>query len=132
MPRTFLHSRKSRAQRAGKDWPQRLREEDDESLSPAMIRELERRLRDARDPVRYMLVSEFGRRSILYYNVSDNVFAMNNPSGGTLFKRREAAVRVRQLLGKRISIVKFTTEGGKLKRLSPHRDRWTKRRGAKA
>jgi len=127
MARAFLHSSKRRTGRAGKDSTQRSHEEDDESLSSAMIRELERRLQDARDPVRYMLVSQFGRRFILYYNVSDNVFAMNNPSGGTLFKRREAAERVRQLLGKRIAILKFTAEGGKLKRLSPHRGRWLKR-----
>lgn len=71
------------------------------------------------DPVRYMLVSEFSRRFILYYNISDNVFAMNNPKGGTLFKRREAAESVRELLGKGISIVKYTRQGKILKRLTP-------------
>jgi hypothetical protein len=71
-----------------------------------------------------MLVSEFTRRFILYYNVSDDVYAMNNPSGGTLFKRRKAAEVVRSLLGDRILIVKYITKrGGKLKRLSPYRGR---------
>lgn len=102
--------------------------EDDEPLSPALIRELKRRLRDSRDPVRYMLLSEFSRRFILYYNVSSGMFAMNEPSGGTLFKRREAAEGVKKILGKGITIAKFTTKGGKLKRLSPYRARWIRRK----
>lgn len=72
-----------------------------------------------------MLVSELTRRFILYYNVSDDVYAMNSPSGGTLFKRRKTAEVVRRLLGDRISIVQYITKGGgKLKRLSPYRGRW--------
>ncbi|MBI2348957.1 MAG: hypothetical protein HYV05_09945 [Deltaproteobacteria bacterium] len=102
--------------------------EDEEPLSPALIRELKRRLRDSRDPVRYMLVSEFSRRFILYYNVSSGMFAMNDPNGGTLFKRREAAEGVKKILGKGITIVQYTTKGEKLKRLSPYRGRWIRRR----
>ncbi len=98
-------------------------EEDLEPLSPAQIRELRRRVRDSRDPIRYMLVSEFNRRFILYYNVSDDVYAMNNPSGGTLFKRLKTAQSVKRLLGGKTSIVKYTTARGKLKRLSPPRPR---------
>jgi hypothetical protein len=70
-----------------------------------------------------MLVSEFSRRFILYYNVSSHTFVMNERKGGTLFKRREAAEGVKKILGRGISVVKFTTKGGKLKRLSPHRSR---------
>lgn len=99
-------------------------EEDVEPLSPAQMRELERRIRDSNDPIRYMLVSEFTRRFILYYNVSDDVYVMNDPSGGTLFKRLKTAQSVKKLLGKGTSIVKFTTARGKLKRLSPYRPRW--------
>lgn len=65
-----------------------------------------------------MLVSEFSRRFILYYNVSDDAYAMNNPAGGTLFKRLKAAESVKKFLGKGTSVVKFTTKGGKLRRLS--------------
>jgi hypothetical protein len=68
-----------------------------------------------------MLVSEFSRRFILYYDVSDDVFAMNAPDKGTLFKRREAAERVSKLLSRGVRIVKFTTKGGKLRRISPFR-----------
>ncbi len=71
-----------------------------------------------------MLVSEFNRRFILYYNLSDDVYAMNDPGGGTLFKRLAAAQSVKKLLGKGTSIIKYTTERGKLKRLSPYRGMW--------
>ena len=94
-----------------------------EPLSPAQIRELRRRIRDSRDPIRYMLVSEFTRSFILYYNVSDDVYAMNDPSGGTLFKRLKTAQTVKKLLGGGTSVVKYTTVRGKLKRLSPPRPR---------
>jgi hypothetical protein len=71
-----------------------------------------------------MLVSEFTRQFILYYNVSSDTFIMNEPSGGTLFKRREVAESVKKLLGKGTSTVKYTTKRGKLKRLSPYGGRW--------
>jgi hypothetical protein len=100
-------------------------EEDEERLPPAIIKELKRRLRDSRDPVRYMLVSEFSRRFILYYDVSSDTYIMNEPSGGTLFKRREAAESIKKLLGKRISIVKYMKKHGKLKRLSPYHSSWS-------
>ena len=96
-------------------------QEDDDYLSPAEIRELKRRIRDSKDPTRYMLVSEFSRRFILYYNVSDDVYAMNEPTAGTLFKRRKAAESVRRLLGGGVSVVKYTKSGKNLKRLSPYR-----------
>lgn len=102
----------------------------DPKLSREWIREIERRVRDSRDPVRYMLVSEFSRSFVLYYDVSADVFAMNSPEKGTRFKRREAAQRVRSLLGRGVRIVKFTTKGGKLKRLTtPFREPVRARRG---
>ncbi len=93
--------------------------DDDAQLSPEWIRELKRRVKDSRDPVRYMLVSEFTRRFILYYNVTSDTYAMNDASRGTLFKRREAAESVKALLGKGAAIVRFTVKDGKLERLSP-------------
>ena len=95
--------------------------DDDAQLSPEWIRELKRRVKDSRDPVRYMLVSEFSRKFILYYDVSTDTFAMNNASRGTLFKRREVAESVKAHLGKGVALVKFTVKGGRLKRLSPFR-----------
>ncbi len=54
---------------------------------------------DARDPVRYLIVSDLGPRFKRYYNVSDHVYVMHEPAHGTLFKRRRAAVAVGKLLG---------------------------------
>ena len=93
---------------------------DDESQhSPEWIRELKRRIKDSRDPVRYMLVSEFSRKFILYYDVTSGTYAMNDASRGTFFKRREIAKSVKAHLGKGVALVKFTVKGGRLKRLSP-------------
>ena len=68
-----------------------------------------------------MLVAEFSRKFILYYDVSTHTFAMNIPSRGTLFKRREIAESVKDHLGQGIALVKFTIKSGRLKRLSPFR-----------
>jgi len=73
------------------------------------------------DPVRYLIVSEFGPRFILYYNASDDTFAHNNPAGGTLFKRRAAAESVRKLLRSAVTIAKFSIKGKRLKRISRFR-----------
>ena len=99
----------------------------DSYLTLAQIRELKRRIKDMDDPVRYLIVSEFGRRFILYYNVSDDTFAFNDPAGGTLFKRRAAAESIRKLLRPTATIAKFSLKGKKLKRLSPMRGDFLKR-----
>ena len=75
-------------------------------LTRAQIRELKRRIDDMDDQVRYLLVSEFTPRFKLYYNVTDDMFVMNEPKGGTLFKRRKAALAVRRLLGSRVEILR--------------------------
>jgi hypothetical protein len=78
------------------DWP---------PLSRAQTRELRRRVADLDDRTRYLLVSVFSRRFALYYDVSQDVWAMNDPSSGTLFKRRSAAKAVQGLLRDGILIV---------------------------
>jgi hypothetical protein len=93
--------------------------ENEPPLSREWKKEIARRVKDLDDPLRYMLVSEFGRKFILYYNVTSDSFAMNDPTLGTLFKRRQAAEGVKKLLGRGVAVVKFTAKGGKLKRLSP-------------
>src|SRR5262249_60650589 len=57
--------------------------DDDYQLSPEWIRELTRRVKYSRDPVRYMLVSEFSRQVILYYDATTDPFALKHASGGT-------------------------------------------------
>jgi hypothetical protein len=90
----------------------------DEPLSKEWIEEIKRRVREAEDPIRYMIASDLSRRFVLYYNVSSDSFVMNSPEHGTQFKRLEIAERVARLLGKHYALVKFTTKNGKLRRLS--------------
>jgi hypothetical protein len=89
------------------------REEADEAtdwpLTPAQIREIRRRVADLDDPVRYLLVSHMGPRFVLYYNASDDLYAMNDPKGGTLFKQRKVAESVKRTLGKGVEIVECRT-----------------------
>ena len=47
-----------------------------------------------------------GPRFALYYNVSDDVYVMNDPCGATLFKRRKTALAVKALLGGSIRIIR--------------------------
>ena len=65
--------------RMGRDEPA------DWNPTPAQILEIERRVTDFDDPVRYLLVSRMVPRFSLYYNVSDDLYAMNDPSGATWF-----------------------------------------------
>ncbi len=81
-------------------------EPDDDELTPAQVRELRRRVAGLDNPTRYLLVSDTGRRFALYYNATEDVYVMNDPRGGTLFKRRKAALAVRALLGPRIRVIR--------------------------
>ena len=78
-------------------------------LTSAQIRELKRRLADSEDPTRYLLVSNFGPRFALFYNVTDDVYAQNDPKGATLFKRRPTALAVKRLLGPAVKIVRCSS-----------------------
>jgi hypothetical protein len=78
----------------------------DEELTPAQIQELRRRMADLADATRYLLVSQMGPRLALYYNVSDDVYVMNDPRRATLFKRRKAALAVKALVGGSIRILR--------------------------
>src|SRR6266567_3987292 len=80
-------------------------------LSAAWIREIERRVADSRDPARYVIVSALlpgppgtRRRWELFYDVSDDVWAMEI-QGATLFKRKRTARVVAQLLGDRYEVI---------------------------
>lgn len=85
----------------------------DEPLTQAQVRELRRRVADLDNPIRYLLVSRFGSRFALYYNVTDDVYVMNEPTGATLFKSRKIALVVKQVLGPRIQIIRCTTKRAK-------------------
>ena len=74
-------------------------------LTRSEIRELKRSISDLEDRTRYLLVSVFTPKHALYYDVSEDVFAMDTPSSGTLFKRRSAALAIRRLLRSHVEIV---------------------------
>ena len=74
-------------------------------LSKSQVRELRRRVRDLDDRTRYLLVSVLPPRVVLYYNVSNDTFGMNDPSLGTLFKRRVAAIAIQRLLWTGIQVI---------------------------
>ena len=99
-------------------------EDEDWELSKAQIREIERRVRDIDDPRRFVLASEFLPSFVLYYDVSNNVYVMNDLSAATVFKKRKAAVAIKALLGKGVRIVEcLKLKSGKLKRVTPVRKR---------
>jgi len=75
-------------------------------LTASQIRELNRRVDDLNDRTRYLLVSLFTRRLVLYYDVSRDVWAANDPAAGTLFKRRAAAAAIKALLRDSVRVVR--------------------------
>lgn len=97
--------------------------DEDFSISLEWGKEIKRRVREAENPIRYIITSALSRRFVSYYNVSTDTFAVNNPEYGTLFKRQEVAACVAEILGPGYAVVKFTTRNGVLKRLSPYQYR---------
>jgi hypothetical protein len=63
-------------------------------------------MRDLNDRTRYLLVSALSRRLVFYYDVTRDMWGVNDPSLGTLFKRRAAAQAVRSLLREGVRIVR--------------------------
>jgi|GEM_PF-4462818 len=93
---------RSRLERQSKRWASTQVPTGDEvePLTRAQRQVLNRRLRDSRDPTRYLVASVPAPHFILYYNVSDDTFAVNNPRAGTLFKSKVIAEAVRRPLGR--------------------------------
>ena len=91
-------------------------------MSPAFLRELKRRLKDARDPTRYVIVSAFGPRFLLYYNVADGAYPLNNLPDATLCTRLAEARAVMARLGEgHVVMTVRQTKDGRIKRLTPLR-----------
>ena len=80
--------------------------DDSWETSPREVKELRRRVADLKDKTRYMLVVPFLPGSMMYYDISTDCYAWNNPAGGTLFKRKKAAEAIRRLLGSGVVVVK--------------------------
>lgn len=82
----------------------------DPRLTSMQVREIKRRIADLDDPVRYLLASRMTPRFVLYYDLSDDTYILNDPRRATLFKRREVAESVRRLLGGRIKVIRCITK----------------------
>lgn len=103
--------------------------EDDEVLSPALTRRLKRQVKDLRDPARYVLVSAFSPRFLLYYSVSDDTYCLNDFSRATLFKRVIIARVVMASLGRGHALMRVRLKkGGGLTRVTPLRELLRSRR----
>ena len=74
-------------------------------MSPALRRELLRRVREANDPRRYLLASVFTAKFVLYYNVEHDSYVLKNPEAATAFKSRRAAAAVLKTLGKHVALI---------------------------
>lgn len=116
---------------------ERTRPADDAPLpTPAQVRELKRRLVDLKDRTRFLLVSAFTTRTAFYYDVSQDTWGMNDPSLGTLFKRRATALAVQRLLRDGVQVVRCRVDRRErlVKKSVPRiRPAWRwKRRGVRA
>jgi hypothetical protein len=112
------------------------RADDVPPLTPAQSRELKRRLVDLKDRRRFLLVSAFTARTAFYYDVSRDTWGMNDPSLGTLFKRRATATAVQRLLRDGVQVVRCRVDRRDrlIKKSVPRvRPAWRrKKRGARA
>ena len=77
-------------------------------LTKAQIRRLDRQTRDIRDKTRYYIEAWILKRHrfVLYYNMTDDMWAMDL-TGATFFKRKRTAEAVRALLGDRTRVVRI-------------------------
>jgi hypothetical protein len=105
MPSSSAMASKSRRRGVGAVAGAGRSSERDWDLSKSQFRELDRRLRDYRNPTRYLLATVFTPKFVLYHNVSNDTFGMTNPGLGTLFKRRKAAMAIGGLLRPDIQII---------------------------
>lgn len=99
MPRRIHASRSSTVRRTSSS-------DNEPALTRSQIRELKRSVRDLNDRTRYLLVSAFSRRMVFYYDVTRDLWGMNDPTLGTPFKRRAAAEAVRSLLREDVRIIR--------------------------
>ena len=85
-------------------------DEDDPPLTAAERRALARNLADTADRTRYLLVSATLPGFSLYYMLHDDVWSFDDPSAATLFKRREAARAICELLRPGVRVVPCTVD----------------------
>jgi hypothetical protein len=114
VPRAKLAGRGGRTSRPDRS------DTDDEPISPKLARELARQIKEIHDPTRYVIVSAFSRRFLLYYDVCADSYPMNNLESATLFKRRSVAEAVMSVLGNHHAIMTVRLrKKGAIKRVTP-------------
>ena len=86
--------------------------DDPPPLTAAERRELERRIQDADDPRRYLLVSATLPWFSLYYEIQEDAWLIDDPARATLFKRRATAQAIRDLLKPSVFVVPCTVDAG--------------------
>ena len=79
--------------------------EGDPPLTAAERRELERRIKDADDPRRYLIVATTLPWFSLYYEIQSDAWLLDDPARATLFKRRAVAQAVSDQLKPGVAVV---------------------------
>jgi len=79
--------------------------EGDPPLTAAERRELERRIKDADDPRRYLIVATTLPWFSLYYEIQSDAWLLDDPARATLFKRRAVAHAVSEQLKPGVAVV---------------------------
>ena len=74
-------------------------------LTAAERRELERRIKDADDPRRYLIVATTLPWFSLYYEIQTDAWLLDDPARATLFKRRAVAQAVSEQLKPGVAVV---------------------------
>ena len=88
-------------------------EVEDLVLSAAELARLRQTMADVREARRFVIVSQVIRGYVMYYNVSDHGFVLNNPAAATLFLKREAAEAVAALLHDGVRVLRCQTRMAK-------------------
>jgi hypothetical protein len=96
----------TRRKRSGRITPADPPEWEPEPLTKSQILRLKRSVRDLDDRRRFLIASAFHGRMVFYYDVSRDLWGMNDPTLGTVFKRRNAASAVQALLREGVRVVK--------------------------
>lgn len=96
--------RRGRTRRRGADVESNV--EEAVPLTHAQLRELERRIKDADNPTRYLLAIVLAPMFALYYSVSEDSYTLNDATRATLFKRRAAAAAIKEQLGNGVRLVR--------------------------
>lgn len=112
---------------------------DDAWLTPKLRAELKRRIDDANDPTRYVIVSAFSQRFCLYHMPEDGNYTMNEIPDRALFKRRAEAQAVAKVLdrsrkrrsGKSLQVVAVRKTKKGVQFLELVTSPWNKRQGWK-